>query len=534
MYFYTGLTKTDTMLSKKLKLIVSFAALLLVAANTNVLAQTVDEKVSTLEGKVDGVADRTTELENTVSNLAKLKISGYVQPQWNWQDVDSLGNQLNSRNAFSIRRGRVKFVHKSGDIGATIYPDITENGVILKEVFANWDITKQLTVYMGSMNRPFGYEIAYSSSSREVTERSLAEQRLFNGERDLGLQLTYNPTIGGIKPTIELGLFNGSDNFGAGPVGGLFGSNNKLGFTGDPAGTVIGSNTYSSPISGADSAFKVSVNAAVGKESVLSLNTGTGVAIGQPAKELIGHFRVPFLVSDEFSFDIGASISLGGITEPSDIVAKYDGTNGALQLHKAESPKAGHSFNNQNNTFLQTNRSIIGVDGQFYLSILPFGGTILKGELYTGQMPFYGSAYLFTTADVATHGAPVASTVYKKMLGFYGMLVQNLMDNLQIAVRYESFDPNTQVAGTNFAFLDGAGKAQTLLGTRAKSQFGGDLKVSTFTFDINVFVSGSMRLMFDYDMVKTEEYTKVSGATAIATQPDAKDDRFTFRMQYKF
>lgn len=518
------------MLSKKLKLIVSFAALLLVVANTNVVAQTtVEEKVSTLEGKVDGVADRTTELENTVSNLAKLKISGYVQPQWNWQDVDSLGNQLNSRNAFSIRRGRVKFVHKSGDIGATVYPDITENGVVIKEVFANWDITKQLTVYMGSMNRPFGYEIAYSSSSREVTERSLAEQRLFNGERDLGLQLTYNPTIGDIKPTIELGLFNGSDNFGAGPVGGLFGSNNKLGFGFTPIGTGA---AYALTTGVTDSAFKASVNSALGKEGVLTL-AANGAAIGQPAKELIGHLRVPFLISDEFSFDIGGSISLGGITEPSDVVAKYDGANGALQLHKSDNTKAGHSFTNQNNTFLQTNRSIMGVDGQFYLSVFPFGGTIVKGELYTGQMPFYGSAFLFTTADATALGAPVASTVYKKVMGMYVMLVQNLMDNLQIAARIDSYDPNTQVAGTNFAFLDGAGKAQKLLGVNASSGFGGDLKVTTISLDVNVFVSGSMRLMFDYDIVKTEAFTKVSG-TSIATVPDAKDDRFTFRMQYKF
>ncbi len=517
------------MLSKKLKLIVSFAALLLVVANTNVLAQTVEEKVSTLEGKVDGVTDRTTELENTVNSLTKLKISGYVQPQWNWQDVDSLGNQVNGRNSFSIRRGRVKFVHKSGAIGTTIYPDITENGVVIKEVFANWDITKQLTVYMGAMNRPFGYEIANSSSAREVTERSLAENRLFNGERDLGLQFTYNPTIGDIKPTIELGLFNGSDNFGAGPVGGLFGGNNKLGFGSAPIGTGA---AYALTTGVTDSAFKASVNSALGKEGVLTL-AANGTAIGQPAKELMGHLRIPFLVSDEFSFDIGGSISLGGITEPSDVVAKYDGANGALQLHKSDNTKAGHSFTNQNNTFLQTNRSIIGADGQFYLSVLPFGGTIIKGELYTGQVPFYGSAYLFTTADATTLGAPVASTVYKKVMGMYVMLVQNLMDNLQIAARIDSYDPNTEITGTNFAFLDGAGKAQKLLGANASSGFGGDLKVTTLSFDVNVFVSGSMRLMFDYDHVTTEDFTKVVG-TSIATIPDAKDDRFTFRMQYKF
>ncbi|MBS1904376.1 MAG: hypothetical protein JSS75_11775 [Bacteroidetes bacterium] len=497
-----------------------------------------DEKISTLEGKVDGVTDRVTELENTVSGLSKLKISGYIQPQWQWQDVDSLGSQVNSRNAFTIRRGRVKFVHKTGSIGYTLYPDITENGVVMKEVFADWFATKELTVSMGAMNRPFGYEIAYSSSAREVTERSLFENRFFNGERDLGLQVAYAPNLGGIKPLIELGIFNGTDNFGTGPSGALPGANNKMGFTSAP----IGQGTYAVP-AGADSLFQVKTNAAVAKETGLQLATQgglpggtTGSPIGQPGKELIGHFRVPFLLSDEFSFDIGGSISMGGITEPSQVIGKYEGTNGALVLSN-EGKYGNHTFNNQNHTFLPTNRSIIGADAQFYLSVLPIGGTIVKTEFYSGQTPFYGSAKLFTSADYTALGDPIASTIYKNVMGFYAMLVQNLSDELQLAVRYEMFDPNTKVKGTDFFSIDGSGKGSSLRGVSASSGFGGDLAVNTISVDLNVFVSGSMRLMFDYDHPTTEQFTKnggTSSAPVVATVADAHDDRFTFRMQYKF
>ena len=513
----------------------------------NVFAQSPtssDEKVTVLEGKVDGVGDRVTELENTMKGVTKIKLSGYVQPQWQWQDVDSLGNQVNSRNAFTIRRGRVKFVAKSGDLGATVYPDITENGIVMKEVFADWYARKDLTISMGAMNRPFGYEIAYSSSAREVTERSLAENRLFNGERDLGLQIAYNPTFGSMKPLLEVGMFNGTDNFGTGPSGALPGANNKMGFTSNPIGTGA---AYTLTTGVADSSFKASVNSALSKESALVLATQpglpggtTGSAIGQPAKELIGHIRIPFLVSDEFSFDIGGSLSLGGITEPSDVVAKYDGTNGALVLHRSDNPKTGHKFSTQNNTFLESNRSIVGADAQFYLSLFPFGGTILKGELYTGQMPFYGSAFLFTKADSAALGAPVASTVYKKVLGFYGMLVQNITDDFQLAVRYEKFDPNINVQGSDIAFIDnasGIAVAKTLRGVSASTGFGGDLALTTISVDVNVFISGAMRLMFDWDHPTTEAFTKNGGtalAPVIATIADAHDDRFTFRMQYKF
>jgi hypothetical protein len=522
---------------KNLRTILSFAILSVIIVHTNLFAQTVDE----LSGKVDGIDERVKALESTIDNLTKLKISGYVQPEWRWQDVDSLGDQVNSRNAFTIRRGRVKFAHSVGPISAVVYPDITENGVVMKEVYATWNalyhgLLPELSFSMGSMNRPFGYEIAYSSSSRELTERSLAENRLFNGERDLGFQIGYNPTIGDIRPLIEIGLFNGSDNFGAGPVGALSGASNKMGFVSSSSIPFpIGQSTYTIAAGATDSAFKAQVNAAVTKESVLTL-ASSGKAIGQPAKELIGHFRVPFLLSDELSFDIGASISMGGITEPSNVIGKYSGTNGALVLENTGT-KAGSTFQNQNNQFMASNRSIIGVDAQFYLSVLPIGGTIIKGELYTGQMPFYGSAFLFTRADSATLGqAPVASTIYKKMMGFYAMLVQNLSDNLQLAFRYESFDPNTEVSGENFVTKDGAGTITKLRGVVANTGFGGDLMQNTISIDLNIFISGSMRLMFDFDMPTTEKFTRVDPAVATNIQEvaDANDNRFTFRMQYKF
>jgi hypothetical protein len=507
---------------------------------------------SELNGRVDGIDERVKALEGTIDNLTKLKISGYVQPEWRWTDVDSLGNQLNTRNEFTIRRGRVKFVHTAGPISAVVYPDITENGVVMKEVYATWNamyhgVLPELSFSMGAMNRPFGYEIAYSSSTREVTERSLAENRLFNGERDLGIQVNYTPVFGDFHPMLEVGLFNGSDNFGTGPTGAFSGGNNKMGFSNAP----IGQKTYGTP-SGADSAFQVAVNAAVAKEGALQLTTGSGLPggtgnttvagtasapVGQPGKELIGHIRLPFLISDELSFDVGASISMGGIIEPSSVIGKYSGTNGALVLENTGA-YGNHSFSAHNNTFMENNRSVIGIDAQFYLSVLPIGGTIIKLESYSGQVPLYGSAGLFTASDAATLGAPIASTIYKNVMGYYAMLVQNITDNLQLAVRYEHYDPNTDVEGKNFAFLDN-GAAKTLRGITISNgtpstNFPSDLATSTITVDVNVFISGSMRLMFDWDHPTFEEFSKTVGTTAIATVADAHDDRFTFRAQYKF
>ncbi len=548
MYSYTEPTNLDTMLSKKLKLIVSFAALLLVVANTNILAQTVEEKVSTLEGKVDGVADRTTELENTVSNLAKLKISGYVQPQWVWTGIDTVGkngdinnNPQITRSYFQIRRGRVKFTYKSGDIGAVIYPDITEQGVVIKEVYASWDFAHDkgmtmLNLQMGAMNRPFGYEIAYSSSVREVVERSVAENRLFNGERDLGIQIGYTPVFGDLRPVLELGLYNGSDNFAAGPVNDIGGnSGNAFNFG---TGQIQGSVSSLTPKSGADSLYiATKVNPAI------NTTVATGKALvsvngwKQNQKELIGHVRLPFLLSDEFSFDIGGSWSVGGITPPSDVEATYN-DGGTLKLAKSTSG-APHTFTpttgwEPKGLFL-SNRTIFGADAQFYLSVLPFGGTILKAEMYTGKVPFYGSPALIGSGDTATFGMPTAILVQKNVMGYYAMLVQNITDWFQLAVRIESYDPNTNVKGTDFATTALANGPQINGASylNSKSSFGGDLKLNTITVGLNFFVQGNLRIMLDYDHQTQEEFTKtVAGAIATVGSPNL--DKFTARMQVKF
>lgn len=486
------------------------------------------DDASTLGGKVDGLTERTATLESTVDKLSKLKISGYVQPQWVWGDVDSLGNQFANRNYFTIRRGRIKFQHSTGDVTYVLYPDITERGVEMKEVWAMWQMIPELSMTLGAMNRPFGYEIGYSSSSREIAERSIAEQRLFNGERDLGLQFGITPTImEGFTPTIELGLFNGSDNFGQGPVSAVPGSN-KLGFT---LAQFVGNRAATANPSGADSLLQVNINKGLTGDALFSTSAAdAGYKVNQ--KELLGHIRLPFLVSEDFSFDVGGSWSIGGIAEPTDVIGEYTGTNGALVLSRSgtQSDATIRTGDTRSGLFF-SNRTVLGADAQFYLSLLPLGGTIVKAEMYTGQVPFYGSSALFTAADTAALGAPRTSTILKNVFGFYAMLVQNISDDYQFALRYDAYDPNTAVKGTDFAFQNGT-SVSTLRGTNRSTGFGGDLAISTLSVAFNAYISGNVRMMLNYDHPMTEEYTRNNGGLQIVS--DANDDRLTVRMQYKF
>jgi hypothetical protein len=68
-------------------------------------------------------------------------------------------------------------------------------GVTIKDAYLRFTDPwlKSFSIKGGVFDRPFGFEIGYSSGSRETPERSRSEQTLFPGERDLGLSLEMLP-----------------------------------------------------------------------------------------------------------------------------------------------------------------------------------------------------------------------------------------------------------------------------------------------------------------------------------------------------
>ncbi|HVR40815.1 MAG TPA: porin [Thermoanaerobaculia bacterium] len=138
------------------------------------------------------------ELLSTVDTMNKLKVSGYIQAQYvnDERSVNELTNPTTTKNLdqFSIRRGRVKFTYQFSNTSRfVIQPDITTSGVVLKdgyvEYIEQWTPWHH-TLTAGQFNWPFGFEIGYSSSQREMPERSRVIRTLFPGERDRGVQLS--------------------------------------------------------------------------------------------------------------------------------------------------------------------------------------------------------------------------------------------------------------------------------------------------------------------------------------------------------
>ena len=170
---------------------------------------------------IEILEQRTQAIEESLKTLQKLKVSGYIQTQYQWGEKDAslkVGNANNnadeSFNRIGIRRGRIKLTYEDG-IGLGVFQlDMTEKGVGIKDAYlgvkAPWLGTSILKA--GIFDRIFGDEISYSSSRRESPERSTVFQTLFPEERDLGAALTLQAAK--TSPwnflKLEAGLFAGN------------------------------------------------------------------------------------------------------------------------------------------------------------------------------------------------------------------------------------------------------------------------------------------------------------------------------------
>lgn len=169
--------------------------------------------------KTDTVYPILEKAQSDIALLNRLKVSGYLQTQFQKADTAGIesfagGNFASGiDNRFAVRRGRVKFTYDYAFSQYVLQVDVTEKGVGIKDAYVSFTDPwiNSFAVTAGVMDRPFGYEIGYSSSSRETPERGRMSQTLFPGERDLGAKLTFQPPktsrFNFLK--IDAGMYNG-------------------------------------------------------------------------------------------------------------------------------------------------------------------------------------------------------------------------------------------------------------------------------------------------------------------------------------
>lgn len=168
----------------------------------------------------DTLANSVNKIKDDVDLLKRIKISGYLQPQFQMTDSNGSANysggnfNANTDKRFLLRRARIKFSYETLLTQYVFQIDATQSGLAIKDMYAKFTEpwAKAVSLTVGCMNRPFGYEIGYSSSLRESPERGRMSQIIFPSERDLGamitLQMPKTSRWNYIKA--EAGMFNGT------------------------------------------------------------------------------------------------------------------------------------------------------------------------------------------------------------------------------------------------------------------------------------------------------------------------------------
>ena len=189
---------------------ISLIALVLVSVlffKANAQEPTTDEKITEANDKINGLTERLANDEADLFKLTKIKVSGYMQAQYQHFENPS----LQPNNYFSLRRARVKFSYEMIDgVKFVFTPELLPGSAVVKDAYVvlNDRWSKAFSIWAGKFNRP-NYEVEYSSSSREVAERSLVIRTLYPSERAIGAKLEYNPL--NVPFHFQFALLNGNE-----------------------------------------------------------------------------------------------------------------------------------------------------------------------------------------------------------------------------------------------------------------------------------------------------------------------------------
>lgn len=343
------------------------------------LKETIDEHSM----KFAGYDERFSTAESLLDKLSKIKVSGYIQAQYEMYDNWSADGNLHGvapssgaplvTNTFFIRRARVKFTYEALDgVKFVLQPNFEAHQVTLKDAYVqlNDRWTKTFSLWLGQFNRPT-YEIEYSSSSREFAERSLVTRTLYPTERDQGAKLEADfATKYNFPLKLQVAVLNG--NFGEGAL----------------------------------------VNQAKDVDNGKDVMARAVYSLKMPNKGL--------------GIDFGGHAYLGNTTI---IALDADPTKNVFKdvNNNLYTPIVGDKLK----------KELFGAEMQLYYDFL--GGLSLKSEYIRGT-------YSGTTNAAQLNSLFNVNKV-RNVEGYYISLVKNVGKSHEASVRYDVFDPNTKLSG---------------------------------------------------------------------------------------
>ena len=444
---------------------------------------TLKAHITTIKDKIAGVEERLATAEGDLAKLTKIKISGYVQAQWQHFENAS----LYPNNYFTVRRARFKLQYEpSAGVAFVMQPDFQPGNFVIKEAYAklNDRWLKTFSLWVGKFNRP-NYEVEVSSSDLEVLERSRVITTLYPGEYAIGAKLEVAPPSIPLK--FQLAVFNGNDNMTIADASGA--------------------------------------------------NINPDNKDFDNAKDIMARLTYGFKFGQWGGLTIGAHGYFGMLKATTDTILKSDYT-------VDKSVKVGQYLN----------RTWGGVEAQFYADLL--GGLTIKGEYIMGvnATPGFSSSTSATspitatfngTKDTLTMLTTVTKTnvyrpnILKSFSGYYVYLVKNIGKHNQFAVRYDYYDPNSKIAGSDIGVKGYGANKTTTTSTSATSagspviinksvtnttnsyafkSGSGDIAYGTLALAWSYYFDDNIKISLEYEFPMNEKVGTTNGVGNVTTK----------------
>jgi hypothetical protein len=475
---------------------------------------TIKENVSTLRDKISGVEERIATAEADLSKLTKIKLSGYIQAQWQHLEASSAYPD----NLFMIRRARIKFTYEPVQgVVFVLQPDFTPGNITVKDAYLqlNDRWLKTFSITAGKFNRP-NYEVEYSSSNREVPERSRVIRAIYPDERATGAKLEIAPPKVPLK--IQLAVFNGNDGLTIPDASGANINPTNTDF--DNHKDFMGRVTYTFKL-GSIGGLSIGAHGYYGAIKANSLDVLNSDYTYNKTNDNIGKLVKKNWVGFEAQvyFDF-----LGGLALKGEYIFGVNGTPGYTSSSTVVSPMT----------------------------------SALKNDTLT----------LTTLTTKTTANRPA---IEKNFMGYYVYLIKNIGKRNQVAVRYDYYNPNTKLSadqiGTNkwdggssktvnnitYAGTDAViatnAQTKTVVTNNLKSGTG-DIAYGTWTFAYTYFFDDNIKIMLAYEIPMntksgivdektglgnvTSNYTVNGVASSYDYSNVIKQNTLTLRLQVKF
>lgn len=208
----------------------------------------------------------------------------------------------------------------------------------------------------------------------------------------------------------------------------------------------------------------------------------------------------PYPLSKNVSISAGASFLQGGIAQSTREVYKMSDLDG------------GNTFvldSSEANIGSKAPRRYRGFDTQFKVKH-GWGNTEVRAEYWWGTQTAVAGK---TETPVDLLNEPY---YIRQFNGAFIYLLQNIVNNQnQLLLRYDFYDPNTEVNGES-------------IGSNGSNFHEGDIRYNTFGVGYLYHFNTHLKMVLWYDNIRNEK-TQLEEFTS-----DLKDNIFTFRLQYRF